>query len=379
MRLGRILGIDIFVNVSWFFVFALVAWSLASNIGPLHAVELASFPRAVLGVVTAILFFCSVLIHELAHSLLARARGIPVKGITLFIFGGVSMLEREADTAPAEAWISLVGPLASLGLFFVFSLCGGILAQGQDTRLPIHGMPMAWAFAAGYLAFANLLLAGFNLLPAYPLDGGRVLHAVMWRFTNNRTRATTITVLIGRGIAAAFVIFGIADTLLTGLGGGLWLTFIGWFLFQAGEAARVAARLEDALRGHTAAELAVPPGLKFAANLNAADALHQLLEHQINAAPVFIGERLIGIVTLQDLVRVSDPAKTYITAAMTSIEALQSLEGDADAGEVTRILANTAQTMFPVTASNGELIGVITRESLVRWMSKGRPKDSLPV
>jgi Zn-dependent protease/CBS domain-containing protein len=383
MRIGRIFGIDIFVNVSWLFVFALVAWSLASNVWPLHGMTISPLTRSVLAVVTAMLFFCSVLLHELAHSLLARARGIPIKGITLFIFGGVSMLEREADSAPSEIWISLIGPLTSLALFVFFLVVVACIAQGQDltttaSALPdgLSGLRGASALAATYLAIANLMLAVFNLLPAYPLDGGRILHGLLWRFSKNRSFATTCTVIVGRVIAGLIIAWGLTDIVLEGLGGGAWMTLIGIFLLQAGESERVAARLGDALRGHTAAELAVSPVLRLAADTNADAALAQLLHHQINAAPVYVGERFIGIVTLQDLVRVSDPARTYTTAVMTQSSELDHISADADAGEVTRRLSRGAQTMLPVLDAAGELVGFITREGVIAWMgSRGQETE----
>ena len=371
MRVGRLFGIDVFINVSWLFVFALVAWSLASDVGPLRAVDIPPLPRACLGVVTALLFFMSVLIHELAHSLLARSRGVKIRGITLFIFGGVSMLESEAETAPAEAWISLIGPLASFALFIIFTALTGLLAVAQPQPLQSHDWRTAMAVASSYLACANLLLATFNLLPAYPLDGGRILHALIWRFGGSRRRATAITIAVGRIIAACIVLLGIASTLFEreALGGGLWLTFIGWFLFQAGETEGAVARLGEALRGHVAAELAAPPACAISADTTAEEALQKLLHQQVHAAPIFLGERLIGMVTLQELVRVPEPTRTYVTAVMTPASEIAVIRASADAGEVTRALTRGGTTLLPVEDDNGELLGFITREGVVAWMS----------
>lgn len=369
MKIARIFGIDIYVNVSWLFVFALVAWSLAGNVGPLHAVSIGALPRAILAVITAFLFFASVLVHELAHSLVARARGIPIYGIRLFIFGGISLLEREADSAPSEAWISLIGPLTSIAVYFFFALAANLIDHGRPPAIPARSIQDAATVACSYLAFANVLLAFFNILPAYPLDGGRFLHAIIWRITGNKARATTIAVITGRLLAGAIVSLGIAISLLGGLGGGLWITFIGWFIFQAGEAERVAARVGDALRGHRAAELATPSPTRVAADSNATDALNVLLSAQINAAPVFIGDRFLGIVTLQDLVRVSDPGHTYVTAVMTQAEDVRSIGASADAAEVTRRLSRGSSTMLPVIDDRGDLVGFITRESILDWMS----------
>ena len=166
MRVGKIFGIDIIVNLSWIFIFAFVAWALV-DVGPFRLINVTPFQRITLGIITAVCFFASVLIHELAHSLVARKRGIPISRITLFIFGGVSSLESEPASAPVEAWIAFVGPLTSLLL--------GVLFYGASQLAGPH-TPVGTA--AGYLGVANLWLGVFNLLPAYPLDGGRVLHAL---------------------------------------------------------------------------------------------------------------------------------------------------------------------------------------------------------
>ena len=373
MKITRIFGIDIFVNVSWLFVFALVAWSMASNVGPLHAVKLAPFARSLLAVLTALLFFTSVLFHELAHSLIARQRGVPIRGITLFIFGGVSMLEGEPPNAPAEAWISGAGPLTSVVLGVFFGMLSHQLSSAHYAIVPVHDWRSGFAVAFSYLAYSNYMLAIFNLLPAYPLDGGRVLHALVWRTTGDQHRATTVAVIAGRSIAAGFIILGIFWTITDGLGGGLWLTFIGWFLLQAGEAERVAARVTEALRGHRASELAQPPEVRIRADQTAASALEELLHHHVHSAPVFVGERLIGIVTLQSLVRVADSTTSYVTAAMTKISDIATIRGDCEAAEVTRRFAGGGHPLLPVVDAEGEVLGFITREIVLSWMMKESP------
>ena len=179
MRIGTLFGIEITVHVSWIFIFALVAWALSNPVGPLQLASSNAAVRAVLGIAGSLLFFGSVLTHELAHSLLARSRGIPVRGITLFVFGGVSLFEGDPGDAPAEAWISGIGPLTSLVL--------GGLFWGLAALTPVAALAALFR----YLSVANVVLAAFNFLPAYPLDGGRVLHALIWRATRSRSRAVS--------------------------------------------------------------------------------------------------------------------------------------------------------------------------------------------
>jgi Zn-dependent protease len=242
MKIGKIFGIDIIIHVSWIFVFALVAWMLGSDIGPLQHLQVTPESRVGLGILAAILFFASVLIHELAHSVVARSRGIPVSSITLFIFGGVSSLETEPKTPGAEGWVAFVGPLASLVLALLFS----VIAQALGAGIPFGAI-------AQYLAFANAALAVFNLLPALPLDGGRVFHSIVWRKTHDRLRATRIAALVGRIIAGAIIAVGIAESLYIGFGYGLWLIFIGWFILQAGSGELAQAEALESLQGMNAA------------------------------------------------------------------------------------------------------------------------------
>ncbi len=371
MKVARILGIDIFINFSWLFVFALVVWSLAGNIGPLHALKLAPVARAFLAIVTASLFFLSVLVHELTHALVARRSGIPIRGITLFIFGGVSLLDFEPTAPPREVWLAAVGPLTSVTLGVAFA------ALAQRVSIPPHHLITAvhdwrggFTLVFDCLARSNYALALFNLLPAYPLDGGRVLHALIWRSTGDQHQATSYTVIVGRSIAACFLALGIYWTVTDGFGLGFWLTLLGWFLLQAGEAERVVARVTEALRGHQAAELAQPPAVQVRADQTAATALNDLLNAHVHAAPVFVGERLIGIVTLQSLVRVADPAVAYVTTAMTKITEVTTISGDCEAVDVTRQFAHGGPPLLPVLDVDGEVLGFITREIVLSWMMK---------
>ena len=358
MRIGRIFGIDIVINLSWLFIFAFVAWSLA-EVGPFRLVNVTPFERMALGIFTAILFFASVLAHELAHSLVARRRGIPIKQITLFIFGGVSSLEGEPTTAPVEAWIAFVGPLTSIiigVLFFAVSMLIG-------PRTPL-------GVSTGYLAFANVVLGIFNLLPAYPLDGGRVLHALVWRWTQSRLRATQIAATVGRIMAIFFVAYGIFETLYS-VGGsfsGLWLVFIGWFLLQAGGAEQMQAELLSALQGLTAADIAVPAPEPVPADATADVALQIMMRTGQRALPVVLGDQLLGILTMSDFVKLTDrgPADVYVTSLMTRAADLKSAKPSTSAIDVLQMLSKAGVAQIPVIDDNGTLIGLVTRESILK-------------
>jgi len=367
MRLGRIFGIEITVHVTWLFVFALVAWSLSSGLGPFVQLHVSEPERITLAVFTSLLFFLSVLIHELAHSLLARSQGIGVKGITLFIFGGVSQFDAEARTAPIAGWVSAIGPLTSLGLAAVFF---GL------SRVSGYGTPFATAF--GYVSFANLLLAIFNLVPAYPLDGGRVLQALVWRVTGDHYRATRSAIVVGRIFAWLMIALGIAQTLLGGVTGGLWLTFIGWFLLQAGAAEGLQEEVKQVLGGHSVGELATQ-GTPISADTMADVALQTMLRTGNRALPVMLGESLLGIVALDDIGKVppEELSRTYVTAIMTRETDLEPVAPETPATEALQLLARSGHDQLPVVGRNGQLVGFITQESILRWVAAHRHMQQL--
>jgi len=365
MRIGRVFGIEIIINSSWLFIFALVVWALASGFVPFQTAGLSPVAKGALAVLTALLFFGSVLAHELAHSVVARSRGIPVSAITLFIFGGVSRLEGEPQNAPGEAWIAFVGPLTSLLLSVLFWIIS--LAVGPRT-------PIGAGFA--YLAAANLMLAIFNLLPAAPLDGGRVLHAMVWRWTGNRLYATQIAGLVGRLFAWVIIVFGILTTLTTGLGGGLWLIFIGWYLLQAGAAETMGAEVNQALRGLRAADLMVPPAATIPADATAEHAFEEVIRFGGRALPVVLGDRLLGLVSMRDVERLGETPRdgAYVTSIMTKLDSLERAAPNDDALAVVRRLAVGGYHQVPVVDDSDRLLGLVTRESVLRHIAS-HPSD----
>ncbi|HXW52203.1 MAG TPA: site-2 protease family protein [Candidatus Acidoferrales bacterium] len=369
MRIGRIFGIDIVVSLSWLFIFAFVAWALA-DVGPFQSIDLTPVARIGLGVITALCFFASVLIHELAHSLVARSRGIPIKQITLFIFGGVSNLEGEPSTAPVEAWIAFVGPLTSIVLGGVFFLIGVLV-----------GPKNALGLAAFYLSWANVILGVFNLLPAFPLDGGRVLHALIWRVTKSRYRATQIAATTGRVVAWMFVAFGAFMALSNAKNAfsGLWLAFIGWFLLQAGGAERMHAELEHALSGLTAKDIAEPPPQALPADATADFALQLMMKTGYRAFPVMLGDQLLGILTMSDFAKLGDraPSQAYVTSLMTRTEDLKRVSPTTDANEVLRMLSASGLGQIPVMDDSGKLVGFVTRENVLRRLPLRREIDRI--
>jgi Zn-dependent protease/CBS domain-containing protein len=362
VRIASVFGIEISVSLSWIFVFAFVAWSLADPTGPLHRTELGSAARIVLGVIGSVLFFASVLVHELAHSLVARARGIRVSGIMLFIFGGVSKFEDEPSDAPGEAWISAVGPLASLVVGAIFF--GSAEALGPSSTIGV-------LFA--YLAYVNIVLAIFNLIPAYPLDGGRVLHSLVWRISGSREHATSITVIVGRILAGAIVAFGVFEALAYNVGAGLWTTLIGWFLLQAGGAEQTRIAMSRAMRGRTAGELAVSPDFFISADARGNEALEAFKRTGLRALPVILGDRVLGLVSYDTVSRLPDDEleQNYVTSLMTHVEDLGEVPATTSADDAIKHLAQNKAHAVALTNSHGVAVGVVTPESVMRWLGAG--------
>jgi len=253
-NLGKLFGIQFRLHFSWFIIFILVTVSLVYP-------DYSEWLYWIIGIVTSLLFFASVVAHELAHSLVGRANGIPIQSITLFIFGGVAQMTREATRPSAELKMAVAGPTCSLVISGLFGLL-----------LLIPEIPEPVAVMISWLAIMNGILAAFNLIPGFPLDGGRVFRSLLWRFTGSYSHSTRIATRVGQGIGYSFILGGISITLITllrpfGLSwfDGLWIAFIGWFLESAASASYRQLRWQEALSGFTASEVkppdypAVPP------------------------------------------------------------------------------------------------------------------------
>jgi len=220
--IGKVFGIPIDVDYSWFFIFILLSWLLAANYFPVHYPGWAALSYWLLGCFTALFLFVSVLLHELGHSLVARYFKIPVQNIVLLIFGGISQFKRNPKNALQEFWVALAGPLVNIILWAVFYYAAPL----------VKPFAMLSAFFK-YLAYINLILAVFNLIPGFPLDGGKVLLAVVWSFNHNLRKATIIAANVGRLFAFLFIFWGAMSILTGNIYDGLWLIFIGWFLESA--------------------------------------------------------------------------------------------------------------------------------------------------
>jgi Zn-dependent protease len=359
LSLGRILGIPIQLHVSWFLVAILITWSLAVGYFPQANPGWTPSTYWLVGFGASILFFASVLLHELGHSVLALREKVPVKSITLFIFGGVARIGREPETAGAEFRIAIAGPLTSLGLSALFWVLGTVLAGFDVVAAPLV-----------YLARINLLLALFNMIPGFPLDGGRVLRAVIWAWHGSFRKATRWAAMSGQAIAFLFIGFGVLQFIAGGLANGLWLAFIGWYLHGAARSSYQQVLLRDQLSGIKASSLAIERCLPVPGDLR----LDRLVDEHI----LRDGQRCFlvtdsddpqGLITLQDVRSVSLRQRDELTTrqVMRPMQTMLMADAEEDAWSLLQRMGEEDVEQLPL-AENGRLLGLLTRESLMKHL-----------
>jgi Zn-dependent protease len=360
IALGRIFNIPIGLDYSWFLIFGLVTWSLAASYFP---AEFPNWPAAeywIVGAVTSVLFFASVLLHELGHSVIALRYKIPVRSITLFIFGGIAQIASEPPSATAEFWIAIAGPLVSFCLAGVFAVLQ-LAATGLEPVLAL----------AKYLAYINGALGFFNLIPGFPLDGGRVFRAVVWGVSHNFQRATRIAAALGRGIAFLFIGWGVWQIFTGNLFNGLWTAFIGLFLESAANAQMAQQHLHALLEGHTVAQAMSRNYALIPGELS----LQQLAEEHIlgTGRRFFVVERgsqPIGLLTITNLNQVPRPewASTSAAQAMTPVEKFHVLKSDTELAQAFEEMNMEGINQLPVV-SDGQVQGILSRESVMSFLS----------
>jgi Zn-dependent protease/CBS domain-containing protein len=308
--------------------------------------------------VSAILLFVSVLIHELAHSLVARRRGVGAHSITLFIFGGVSTLTTDAPRASTEFVIAIVGPLTSLVLAGLAYVLASAIADVRASAV------------FGYLAVINALLGGFNLIPGFPLDGGRVLRSIIWRVTHDRRRGLEVAVAVGQVVGYAFLFWGVFRVFNGDLLGGIWIAAIGWFLQTAGASNLQSVRLEESLRGVKVRDVFRPDTTTVGPNTSVADVIEDfLLPGNRRALPVQSDGRLVGMVSLSDLrsVATGDRASTRVADVMGGRDGLVTVPPEASLTRALKAMTGGDFEQLPVV-EDGRLVGLLTRADIVRQL-----------
>lgn len=360
-RIGRLGGVEVRIDPSWSVIALLIAYTFFLVLGAQFDLGVAA--TIGLAVAMALVFFGSVLAHELAHSWVALARGIEVRGITLFLFGGATHADLETEDPADELWISAVGPLTSL-------LLAGLLWLAS---LPLPEGPIA--FAVGYLAVLNLALAIFNLVPGFPLDGGRILRSLVWRSTGDLVRATRVAARAGRFVGFAIMALGFAQLLLLGaLVGGLWFLAIGWFLAQAARASfanlAVKAALEDvrASRVMTRELVGIPAGITLDEAID-----DYFMAYDFTTFPVTDGDDTVGILTLRAIREVpgDERSETQVADVMEPLAEHCVVAADDELGDVVgKLMAGDVRRV--VVVDDDTVVGLISSRDLVRWLERSR-------
>lgn len=358
-RIGKIFGIDIFIDSSWFLIFILFTWVLAANYFPQEYRDWSSGLYWMIGFITSLLIFASVLTHELAHSVVALKQGEKVRSITLFILGGVAQITEEPKKPLREFTMALVGPVTSFLVGFLFFILSFLL-KGWSAPL---------AASASYLALINVVLAIFNLLPGFPMDGGRVLRSVIWQITGNLRKATSIASKTGQGFAFFLIFLGILQTLRGNLS-GLWMVFIGWFLHSAAVRGYQQVMAETLLKGVTAEDLMTRDYETVRSDLSVQELVDDhILKKKERVFLVMDGDVVKGIVCLDDVKSISRGAWSSRTVAdiMTPRNKLLFVSPDANGNKILNSL--TAKDIHQVPVIEGEKVaGIICRSDILRFI-----------
>ncbi len=357
IRLGKIFGIEIGLHYSWFLIALLIGTSLFAQFHTKNP-EWGDGVILAMSIVTGLLFFVSLLVHELAHSLFASSHGLPVKEITLFALGGVSQIEKEPASARTEFWMAFAGPLTSAVIGLV---CVG--AARLVSNAPLNAM-ISW------LGYINLALAVFNMVPGYPLDGGRILRAILWWKTGDAERSTRMAAKTGQFVGGLFIVWGILQ-FAGGAGfGGLWISFIGWFLLQAAGESSQRIGLEHALAGATAGDLMTDECPALDGNLN--------IQHFVDEELLRTGKRcfvvtqngaVAGLVTPHEVKAIDRARWPYTTLVdiMRPLDELHTVPPDTPLKNVLEIMGREDLNQLPVM-SNGRLAGVLSRAHVLDYL-----------
>ena len=357
-RIFRIAGIDINIHISWLIILVFLTFSLATGWFPITYPGSSTTTYYLLGFIASILLFVSVLLHELAHSFVARSRGLQVKSIVLFIFGGVSNIEQEPQTPGIEFSMAFVGPLVSL---LIGVVCYGLWLLVRGTHSLI--VPIL-----SYLALMNIILGIFNLIPGFPLDGGRVLRSIIWKATGNFQTATNITTFVGQAFAYLIILWGILLFFAGNAFNGLIIIFTGWFLLTSAQSARSQSMLDTAFRGVTVNQIMDTNVLTVPANISLQKLVDEyFLPRGLRSAFVMQGDQLAGLITLSDIRQVPRDQwpQTPVGYAMIPLERLHTITPQQNVKDVLPLMTGQDVNQLAVV-QDGRLVGVLTREGILR-------------
>jgi Zn-dependent protease/CBS domain-containing protein len=362
LTIGRFGGVQVRLHWSLLAVFALIVWSLADGVFPSQNPGLSDGTYLGIAIVAALLFLASILLHELGHSWVARREGIEVDSITLWLFGGVAEFKDRFSSAGAEFRVVISGPLVSIGLGVLFVL------------IALADLPTAVDAVAAWLGYINLILAAFNLLPASPLDGGRVLHAALWRAKGDFAWATRVASEIGQGFGYLFIALGIAMLIFQGSFSGAWLAFVGWFLLQGARAEARYVATEQALGGLRVRDLMVRDPVTVDADSTIGRFMdHVASSHRFTTYPVLDGGRPVGLLAFASVAAVprSEWNTRRVRDTMIPLDQVPLLTDDEKAVDALAELS-APRANRGLVVDNGHLAGLLSITDLARALEVGR-------
>lgn len=380
IRIAKLFGIKIRIDWSWVLILVLVVWNLSVAFSQLHPewdLALSIF----MGVIAALLFFLSVLMHELAHSLVAKSQGIPVDSITLFLFGGVASIREEPKSPRNEFWMAILGPITSFVIGFVLLLLAGVSLSTQEL-MQLQPMEILGQFSplrtiAFWLGSINIILGLFNMIPGFPLDGGRVLRSILWAITQNLRKATRWASYVGQAIAWAMIISGIAmifglqlPFLGEGLINGVWLILIGWFLNNAARSSYQQLMLRDLLEEVPVSRMTKRNPPTVPANITVDSLVEDyIMQSDDHAFPVMESESLVGIVCLDDVRKVPGDLRSakLVSEIMTPRSELKTIQANDDAYDALMTISRNAIRQL-IVMEDEQMFGLIRRRDIVRFL-----------
>jgi Zn-dependent protease len=361
--LFKLAGFQIGLDWSWFILAVLITWTLASGVFPYYFPGLAPAAYLSMGVIAALGLFGSIVLHELGHALVARRFGLPIRRITLFIFGGVAEMEAEPERPAVEFWVAIAGPIVS---FLVALGCWLLLqgAGGAGAGLPVLGV-------LGYLATINIILAVFNLVPAFPLDGGRILRAILWYWKGSLRWATRVSSTIGGAFGILLIVLGVYRVLIGDFIGGMWWFLIGLFVRFAAQMSYQQVLMREALRGvpvrriMTANPTTVPSGITIAQLID-----DYVYRHHRSMFPVADNGRLVGCVSMHDIKRLPRErwSSTTVTEIMQPCTEATAISPEMDAMEALRLMSRSGNSRMLVTEGE-RLVGIVTLRDLMNFLN----------
>ncbi len=364
INIFKLFGFQVRIDLSWIIIAALITWSLAVGFFPFRYKDLSHETYWAMGIAAALGFFLSIVVHEMFHSLVAKRFDIPMKGITLFVFGGVSEMGDEPRSAKAEFWMALVGPLSSVGIAILFYGIHVLSVQGEWPSA-INGVVL-------YLAYINGLLAAFNLIPAFPLDGGRILRSILWGIKKNLRWATRVSSGIGYGFGVLLIFLGVLQFFSGNIIGGIWSFLIGMFLQSAARMSYQQLLIRKVLAGESVRRFMKSDPVAVAPSASVQQLVEDFIyRYHFKMFPVVEPtEKLVGCITTKQVQQVprEEWNRVKVGELATQCSSDNTIEPDADANKALALMAQTGSGRL-IVVEDGRMVGVITLKDMLKFLS----------